>query len=130
MASKPSPLSSVTSPSTHRPPFPTPPVQGVATAVFGGLGGGLGGLVGGVMLDLHMGWPATWCGAAGGVAALWGLSAALPAASRVVHAVRGMGSGAVGAGGFLRAGRAGGSGGGRKGAGRARGGAKRGKAGE
>lgn len=62
------------------PPGLTATMQGLSTAVLGGLGCGAGGLLGGMMLDANLGWSATWTASAAVVAGLWGLSLAAPSA--------------------------------------------------
>ncbi|GFH31062.1 major facilitator superfamily domain-containing protein 6 [Haematococcus lacustris] len=62
------------------PPGLTATMQGLSTAVLGGLGCGAGGLLGGMMLDANLGWSATWTASAAVVAGLWGLSLAVPSA--------------------------------------------------
>ncbi|KAL6758884.1 major facilitator superfamily domain-containing protein [Haematococcus lacustris] len=58
----------------------TATMQGLSSAVMGGLGCGAGGLIGGLMLDAHLGWSTTWTACAAVVAGLWGLSLLVPAA--------------------------------------------------
>lgn len=65
------------------PPGLASTMQGITSALFGGLGAGMGSLAGGGLLQARAGWPTTWAVSAAIVAVLW-------AASGVVVHVPGM----------------------------------------